>query len=407
MKNKYIQEMINVWRRQKRNWKVIAIRQVVNRFFGEMFRSYSNIYITLLGASHVDLGIVNSFTGISNALISVPLGWAQDRYSIRKIFIMGIGLLAIVPLIYATASSWQIIIIAMVLAAFAQKEGSCMIICNICLDNEDRLTAKSICEGIGRIPTLFAPILAAYIISLFGGMSINGLRPIFWIQFIASFIMFFFILTQLKEIERPQLYRGYDKESEGFFASFRSLFKHGIKLKRWILFSSISSFLMMMTMAFRYNFAYEIKHADQYMIALMVTASVLLQIFMYTPLGKLSDKIGRKKILYMLIPLVWISNLLYVFSPSNEILLIAAFLNGFQSISMVIQNAMTAELIPPEYMGRWIGVLGLFIGLIDIPAPIIGGLIWENIGPEFIFIIPIIIDIIIRLPLLYTMPETL
>ena len=109
----------------------------------------------------------------------------------------------------------------------------------------------------------------------------------------------------------------------------------------------------------------------------------------------------------MLIPLVWISNLLYVFSPSNEILLIAAFLNGFQSISMVIQNAMTAKLIPPEYMGRWIGVLGLFIGLIDIPAPIIGGLIWENIGPEFIFIIPIIIDIIIRLPLLYTMPETL
>ena len=97
----------------------------------------------------------------------------------------------------------------------------------------------------------------------------------------------------------------------------------------------------------------------------------------------------------------------YVFSPSNKILLIAAFLNGFQSISMVVQNAMTAELIPPEYMGRWIGVLGLFIGLIDMPVPIIGGLIWENIGPEFIFIIPTIIDLLISLSFLYTMTETL
>jgi len=109
MRNTYIKEMIDVWKRQKRNWKIIAIRQVFNRFFNEIVRSYSNIYITLLGASPVDLGIVNSFTGISNALISVPLGWFQDRYSIRKIFIMGIGLLAIVPIIYATASSWQII----------------------------------------------------------------------------------------------------------------------------------------------------------------------------------------------------------------------------------------------------------------------------------------------------------
>ena len=136
MKNEHINELIDVWQRQKKNWKVIATRQVVNRFFGEMARSYSNIYITFLGASPVDLGIVNSFTGISNALISVPLGWAQDKYSIRKIFIMGIGLLAIVPLIYATASSWQIIIPAMVLVALAQKkEGS---IITVVLGSQDR-----------------------------------------------------------------------------------------------------------------------------------------------------------------------------------------------------------------------------------------------------------------------------
>jgi MFS family permease len=94
-----VHELATIWKRQRRNWRIVAARQVVNRFFMEFNRAYLNVYITELGASPVDLGIVNSFTGISNALISVPIGWLQDRYSLRKLFLMGIGLLAIVPLI--------------------------------------------------------------------------------------------------------------------------------------------------------------------------------------------------------------------------------------------------------------------------------------------------------------------
>jgi len=52
-------------------------------------------------------------------------------------------------------------------------------------------------------------------------------------------------------------------------------------------------------------------------------------------------------------------------------------------------------------------LIGFFSGLACIPAPIIGGLIWENLGPEWVFITITAIDLIIRTPLLYMVPETL
>jgi MFS family permease len=68
---------------------------------------------------------------------------------------------------------------------------------------------------------------------------------------------------------------------------------------------------------------------------------------------------------------------------------------------------MTLELLPLEQQGKWGGLLGLFTGLVTIPAPIIGGLIWRELGPMYVFVIPIVFDLFLRVPLLATVPETL
>jgi MFS family permease len=68
---------------------------------------------------------------------------------------------------------------------------------------------------------------------------------------------------------------------------------------------------------------------------------------------------------------------------------------------------MTAEIMPKEQMGRWIGIVSLFRGLLSIPAPLIGGLIWEHIGPQHVFFAAIAIDAFLRLPLLASVRETL
>jgi MFS family permease len=139
----------------------------------------------------------------------------------------------------------------------------------------------------------------------------------------------------------------------------------------------------------------------------MTTAAVLAQILFGIPLGRLADRIGRKKVIYLLTPLWYASSLLLIVSFNSATLILAGALQTFYLISLGITGAMSIELVPVERMGRWNGLLGLLRGLVTIPAPILGGLIWNELGPAYVFVIPLAVDLLVRIPLLTTIPETL
>ncbi len=44
--------------------------------------------------------------------------------------------------------------------------------------------------------------------------------------------------------------------------------------------------------------------------------------------------------------------------------------------------------------------------LIAIPAPIIGGIIWEKLSPTYLILLPIALDLLLRIPIFSTVPET-
>ena len=44
-------------------------------------------------------------------------------------------------------------------------------------------------------------------------------------------------------------------------------------------------------------------------------------------------------------------------------------------------KAMVADLVPPELRGTAYGTYNATLGLIDFPASLIAGLLWQGIGP--------------------------
>ena len=129
-------------------------------------------------------------------------------------------------------------------------------------------------------------------------------------------------------------------------------------------------------------------------------------------MGRLADRIGRKRVIYLLTPLWYASNLLLVLSPAFTLkapimLVLSSVLLAAYNLSSGATNAMTLEMVSLEQQGRWGGLLGFFAGLVTIPAPILGGLIWRELGPMYVFLIPIGLDLLLRIPLLATVPETL
>jgi len=399
----FIRELLEVWRRQNLNWRTVVTRQVFNRFINQMTMQYNNIFIRDLGASALELGAVNSASGFGSTLISLPLGYFQDRYSIRKIYLLGISILTLSPLFYALANRWELVIPAIFIAGLCQRLGSCVVICDLSLPNEDRATGKALCEGVGALPTLLSPTVAAILVTMFGGMNVEGIRPLYWIQFAAQVLLVVYASRRMVEMERPER----TSRSINPLEEFREIFRRGTATKRWLLFLATNYFTMSMISPFRYPFAHEVKGAGPFIIGGMTTAMILTEALFAAPLGRITDRIGRKKMFYILTPIYCLSYVIFVLAPSQEWLLLAGFLMGFRMLSYVAYGAMTPELVPRDCIGRWRGLIGLCLGLASIPGPIVGGWVWENLGPMWVFLVPILVELIIRMPLLYTIPETL
>ncbi len=139
----------------------------------------------------------------------------------------------------------------------------------------------------------------------------------------------------------------------------------------------------------------------------MVTGSALTSIVFAIPFGRLADRIGRRKVLFCTIPLFWASNLLLIVAPSPAVLLAAGVLQGFYFIGSPIASAMERELVPPEQMGRWLGINRFFKMVLSAGMALVAGVVWDEVGPRYIFVIFVGIDLLVRMPLLIRLEETL
>ncbi len=391
--------------RQKHNYRVAVTRSAVNEFFFNLTAQYDSIYTVALGAGSVELGTVNSIGNGVAALIAIPVGWLVDRHGFKRFYVLGTGLLAGVALIYAVAPSWQAIVGATILYTVAVRltGTGCSVISVDSVANDDRATAQNLCAAFRSILSLVAPLLAVPLVTAFGGMTLEGIRPLYAIRFVGYALVFVLVATRLSDV-RSKPSTGLDA---GLVSGIRHLFSGASPLRKWVIISSITSLPLAMTLPFLQVFAHEVKGADQYVLGAMATATIVARLLFGIPLGRLADRIGRKKVIYLLTPLWYASHLLLIFSPSGLALILAAGLWTFYYINSGVTGAMALELVPVEEMGKWSGLQGLFRGMVTIPAPVVGGLIWERLGPMYVFLVPVAVDLLVRIPLLTTVPETL
>jgi MFS family permease len=107
-------------KRQPRDWSVTVARTSIDRFVYQMVFPYLSLYIVALGATATQLGIVNSIGMIIAGIFGPLTGWFIDRTGPKRVYLVGIGFLAICYLTYAIAHDWTITIIAMIAYTAAQ-----------------------------------------------------------------------------------------------------------------------------------------------------------------------------------------------------------------------------------------------------------------------------------------------
>jgi MFS family permease len=397
---------IGFLQRQKHAWKITAIRACLDRFVYQMALPYLSVYTVALGATGTQLGLVNSAGMAAASLLSPFTGWLIDRIGTKGIYLAGISLVALSYLTYGVAQSWPVIAVALFLywLGFTTGVHACSTVCGNSLTSEDRATAMSCCETLGAgLMGMLGPMLGAVLVTSFGGANARGIRPIFFICFAGAIGSLLLVATQLPN----QRWGNLGRSQGSFLEDLSQVFKTGHHLRRFLVINTVAYLPMGMLLPFTHVFAREFKGADSYVLGAMVTGFAFAPFLFGVPMGRLADRIGRKRVLYLTAPVFWASNIMLVWAPSSFFLILAGGLQGFFFVNLVITGAMTFELVPQEVMGRWIGIVRFFRLLLTASLALVAGIIWDHLGPTYVFLTVMGLDVLIRIPLLVGMPETL
>jgi MFS family permease len=405
-----------------RRIRVLFVFLGIHLWHRDLPAQYNQLYATALGANPVELGSLDSVGSIASSLISVPSGLIADRFGAKKVILIGLAMSALVSALYSLASSWWILIPAIILYGVCQR--LVMPYVDVLFINYSKPQQRSMVMSLSRtlwaIPRLVTSVVAAIIVTYFGGVNAEGIRPLYFIQLVLGTFVFLAIAIWLAPATNSNEHNARIQRNRsdhgGVIADFREVFAGEPWLKRWLVIMILRNVGMRLAMPFTPLWIVDVKGADPYILGLMGLGNTLVGLLLQLPVGRLADRIGRKRAFYLFRPFVYIGTLLLVFTPKTEYLIIVGMLGyiglvggggggGLGGVSFVPLITMNFELVSEEKRGRWLGLLG-FCGIVSFPISIIGGFMWYQGFMMEVLLIPIVLDVIAIL-LMRTIPDTL
>lgn len=394
----------NFLRKQNYNFKVLIVKRIMDSFFSGFTSNYTSVYVTKLGADPVQLGGLNSIGGIASAILALPMGWLLDSYSLKKTYLLTLLLSIALPLTYAISTNWHMALIPVALGYITMSSGAAVenVILVNSLRDEDRATGIGLIQALSGVAMSLSPTLAGLALNILGGLEAEYMRVLFLIQLVGSCLVFAWVLLKFKEptyTVKRSVNSNIVEDLKEVLASTRS--------KGWLLVELSGGFIFGMVIPFIYVYAAEVKHADALTLGLMGSSMNFTYMASSIPIGRLADRIGRKKTIMLLRPTLYLSMILLVVASSPEHLILAMALRGLTWGGMAAWSSLALELVSESERGRWSGVIEFLRSLFRVPAPLVGGYLWTTVDPSAPFLILVLTDVLLRVPFIASTPETL
>lgn len=379
----------------------------------EMIYPLIPVYIAALGSGAILLGIIEGIAETTSSMLKLISGILSDKTGKRKLYvIIGYSISTLFrPLTGIVSSAWQIIIVRMF-----DRVGK-----GIRTAPRDALIASSVDESIrGRaygferamdnIGAVVGPILAIItLLILFIGFGLkDSLLALRWTFLLAIIPGILAVLTLVLFVKESVSSNGngnsftfslkkFDKNFRNYllimilftlgnssdaFLLFRveeAIHKSGAVVK---LVSSIPSLNQMVS-----NFGDEAARSNIINILFLPLVWAFFHIIkavFSTPLGALSDKIGRKIVINIgwgIYTFVYIAFALLVFLPPNlqipATFILFAIYALFYAFTEGTEKAFVADLVSDEKRGTAFGLFNFSVGLGALPASIIFGILYS------------------------------
>jgi len=223
--------------RQARNYRLVLLKKSGYSAFNYLTLDYTRIYIRRLGASFVQLGLVGSIGWLVNAVVAYPFGRLIYEYSSRRLMLFTVLVQALVPLTYFLARDWVWIAVATSLSSLAHffSQGLENVVMANSLRDEERAKGFTLVTSVSMVPTVVAPLVAAAILTLLGGISAGSLKTLFLIEFLGLAVIGLYIVFRFEETGSLLGVGG------SMLEGLREVLSGSPYLRRWLLIDTISA----------------------------------------------------------------------------------------------------------------------------------------------------------------------
>ena len=366
------------------NFLLIILGWLVTDFTQEMAGTYYPLYIQALGGTVATVGLIGSVSSVINAFVRFPGGYLADKYGRKRLITSMTLLVAFTYLFYAFAPNWQTILIGAVF------QNLCWIylpafdaIVMDSLPPEKRGMGYSIINLITKASTTPSPLIAGLLYMNFGLITTTRIGYIFvMVSFLIAGILRLRLKETMKEsqqIDRKELLRSFTRARvfvEGIRV-WKEVPRTALTLLITNIIFGVPNAMLNVVIVFWITKDLGISPAN---LPLLVSIISISMIIFALPIGKLVDKIGKKKPLLLGILLMAVAMPLLLYGDFIKLLIAVPIIGLINIIFNTATSALYADLIPQEYRGKISGSRSFFGLITGATGSIIGGILYDNVS---------------------------
>lgn len=334
----------------------------------KMIYSVMPMFLLSIGASKTTISLIEGIAESTASLLKAVSGYWSDKIGKNKPFmIIGYGITALVTPLYAFVR----FPIHVLFLRFIERVGK-----GIRTAPRDSLISASIKKGetgksfgfhkaMDNSGAIIGPLIAFLLLYFFPLNYIN-------IFVLATIPAIFGVITIVLFIKDVKPVKSQNSEKLTFKHLPKKFYFFLIIVFVFTLGNSADALLLVKTAETGIDRSY-----IPFVYMLFNTVSVILAI----PMGKLSDKIGREKLIilgFLIYAVVY-----YLFGKFNNIniFFFLFIMYGFYSaLTDGNQKAMISDLVSPELKGTGFGLYHAVLGITLLPASLIAGVLYDKVN---------------------------
>ena len=390
---------------------LFMLAMVLANLGGSMYGPLEALYLKQLGAGIGQIGLFYTISAIIPLLLQILGGWMSDSLGRLRAIAIGsvIGIFGWVPLILA--DRWEWVIAASALTAVTRSlvgpSFDAFIADHSAPENRARLFGVT--QTLFGIVSVVGPVVGGYMVE---GAGFKGMLIIAAVLYVIATII---RLGMAREASKG-------KEANPTPLTFAGLKSNlGVMigliaaggLFTWILITDgVRDIFFNMSFSFLAVFMEDIAGLAISQIGLMNSIFGVAMMAVMIPAGGLADKVGERVNIAMSFVLLATSFFLIVLAPPLSPIWVYgtgwAIAGVGVGLATPAYQSLISKAVPPRNRGVAFGLFSTSLGLVSLPAPLIGGFLWEKVNPQFPFMLTAIASLLCVIPvwLKFIAPKT-